>query len=546
MKFPFITLLSLFFLIKPSLKVFAQISTELQGSLSAEQTSPCLTSLPVMEEDIEKRQAPERFLIQYINIQGNTVLYSEISKLIQPFENQLVTFDNLLCLRTQITELYINNGYTSSGAFLPNNQDLSQGIVTIQVIEGSLESIQISGLERLQDNYVRSRLELATTKPMNQNRLEEALELLKLDPLIQTINAELTAGSQPGQSILIVDVQESSAFHATIGTDNYRPPSIGSTQGIISLNHKNLVGWGDNIYAEYNRTEGLDFYNLSYTIPVNAYDGKISIRYWNSDSGIISELFDEFDIDSENETLSLTYRQPIIKSLANELSLGLTLDRRREQTFLSNEPFSLSIAAENGTTKLTVIRFFQEFLHREATSVFALRSQFNFGVDLFDPTINDIGVDGRFFSWQGQVQWVKQLSPGLLLLTSLDSQLTPDALLPLEQIPIGGINSVRGYRQNQLLTDNGFIASIETQISLLEDSNKLQLTPFFEIGTGWNQLLPNPDPNTLISVGLGFRWAITSNLDLRIDYGIPLVSTPRQGNSLQENGFNFSLLYQIF
>ena len=165
---------------------------------------------------------------------------------------------------------------------------------------------------------------------------------------------------------------------------------------------------------------------------------------------------------------------------------------------------------------------------------------------MFNPTINNIGIDGRFFSWQGQVQWVQQLSPRWLLLTSVDTQVTPDSLLPLEQIPIGGINSVRGYRQNKLLTDNGFIASIETQFSLLENSRALQLTPFFEIGTGWNHLLPDPDPATLMSIGLGFRWAITSNMGLRIDYGIPLEPTTKQGNSWQENGFYFSLYYQPF
>ncbi|MCH2247977.1 MAG: ShlB/FhaC/HecB family hemolysin secretion/activation protein [Crocosphaera sp.] len=504
----------------------------------APNTTSCLRDSSETEEAM--------FFIKSIKVQGNNVLHTEIQQIIQPFENQQVSLENLLCLRSEITNLYLKNGYTNSGAFLPNNQDLSQEVVTIQVIEGSLENIQISGLERLQDNYIRSRLELATATPLNQNNIEEALELLKLNPLIKQINAELTAGKAPGESVLIVDIQEASAFQATIGTDNYRPPSIGSIQGIIALNHNNLVGWGDNIYAEYDRTEGLDFYNFSYTVPVNAYDGTIGFRYWNSDSGIISEEFDAFDINSENETLSFTFRQPILKNLNHELSLGLTLDRRREQTFLLGEPFSLSIAAENGTTKLTAIRFFQEYLNRGSNSVLAVRSQFNFGVDLFNPTINEIGVDGRFFSWQGQIQWVKQLSPRWLFLTSIDTQVTPDSLLPLEQIPIGGINSVRGYRQNKLLTDNGFIASIETQFSLLENSRALQLTPFFEFGTGWNHLLPDPDPPTLMSIGLGLRWTITPGLGLRVDYGIPLEPTRKEGNSWQENGFYFSLRYQLF
>ncbi len=163
-----------------------------------------------------------------------------------------------------------------------------------------------------------------------------------------------------------------------------------------------------------------------------------------------------------------------------------------------------------------------------------MRSQFSFG------------LDGQFFSWQGQFQWVQQLSPRILLLGRIDTQLTPDALLPLEQFSLGGIDSVRGYPQNQLLTDNGIFASVEIRIPLTSDPSVLQLTPFIDVGTGWNNLLPNPDPSTLVGLGLGMRWLIGSNLSLRLDYGIPLISVQNQENSLQENGFYFSLQYQPF
>lgn len=59
---------------------------------------------------------------------------------------------------------------------------------------------------------------------------------------------------------------------------------------------------------------------------------------------------------------------------------------------------------------MTVIRFSQDWVDRNATSVLAARSQFNIGIDAFEATINDTGVDGNFFTWQGQFQWL-QLSP---------------------------------------------------------------------------------------------------------------------------------------
>jgi hemolysin activation/secretion protein len=226
--------------------------------------------------------------------------------------------------------------------------------------------------------------------------------------------------------------------------------------------------------------------------------------------------------------------------------LGLTLDLRREETFLLGQPFSFSIAANNGETKVTVLRFFQEWVKRNPTSVLAVRSQFSFGLDAFDATINDLGIDGRFFSWQGQFQWVQQLSPRILLLARIDSQLTPDALLSLEQFSLGGVDTVRGYQQNQLLTDNGILASVEVRIPLTSDPSILQLTPFVDAGTGWNNLLPNPDPSTLVGIGLGLRWLALPRLSIQLDYGIPLIPVEKQGSSLQQDGFYFSLRYQPF
>lgn len=128
----------------------------------------------------------------------------------------------------------------------------------------------------------------------------------------------------------------------------------------------------------------------------------------------------------------------------------------------------------------------------------------------------------------------------------LSAQLTPDALLPLEQIGIGGINSVRGYIQNQLVTDNGVIGSIEARIPLTSNPSILQLTPFIEVGTGWNNGTPNPDPSTLVGIGTGLRWQATRTFSARVDVGIPLISVDNEGSSLQAAGIYFSLRYQPF
>lgn len=489
----------------------------------------------------------DRFLVKKIEVLGATVLENEIVALIKPFENSQVTFADLLKLRADITQLYINNGYISSGAFLPNNQNLTAGVVKIQVVEGELEKIEITGLRSLQSVYVRSRLAQATSTPLNRKRLEAALQLLQLDPIIERVNAELTAGSTPGSNILQVAITEAPAFHGGIFTANNQTPSIGSTQLGVFLNHDNLLGFGDRLSAEYALTTGLNIYNISYTIPLNGNNDTLSFRVNNGDSRIVTDDFRDLKIRSETQTYAVNYRHPLYRQPETEFALSFGLDLRRSQTFLlDNIPFSFSLGAENGEAKVTAIRLAQDWVKRDATKVLAVRSQFSLGIDAFDATVNNTGTDGRFFAWLGQFQWVQLLSSRTLLLTRINAQLTGDSLLSLEKFSIGGFDTVRGYTQNKLVADNGFTAAFEVRIPLTPNTNALQIAPFFDIGTVWNSRGINPQQQTISSFGLGLIWQPSRDLNLRLDYGIPLTDVSSGGNTLQDNGLTFSLRYQVF
>ncbi|WP_323808801.1 ShlB/FhaC/HecB family hemolysin secretion/activation protein [Nostoc sphaeroides] len=347
---------------------------------------PATPSVPILplpsQENLPKTTFPsdESFFVKEIQVKGYTVLKDEIIKLKQPLENKKITFEQLLQLRSQITKLYVTKGYITSGAFIPNNQNIASGVVQIQVVEGELEGISILGLQRLQPGYVRSRIQRFTSKPINQKSLEQALQLLQIDPVIERVNAELTAGSTPGSNILQVIITESPPFHAGVIFANNQSPSVGSEQGSVFIAHDNFLGFGDKFSAEYAGSEGLDIYNINYSIPFNALDGTIGVRYSNSASRIIESKFRDLNIRSEAETLSFNLRQPLIYTPNNEFALSLALDLRRSQTFILNDiPFSFTEGPEDGKSRVTAIRFSQDWLQRNANSVLAARSQFSFG-----------------------------------------------------------------------------------------------------------------------------------------------------------------------
>jgi len=143
-----------------------------------------------------------------------------------------------------------------------------------------------------------------------------------------------------------------------------------------------------------------------------------------------------------------------------ELWLWDLVFRGKKATHSWGGRFALSAGAnERGETRVSAVRFFQEYVQRSSNQVFAARSQFSLGTKFLGATGNDSGPDSRFLAWRGQAQYVRLLAPETLLIVRSDIQLADRPLLSLEQIGIGGVQSVRGYRQDLLLTDSGAIAS---------------------------------------------------------------------------------------
>ncbi|MES1021587.1 ShlB/FhaC/HecB family hemolysin secretion/activation protein [Gloeocapsa sp. BRSZ] len=499
---------------------------------------------------------PDTIIVKSFNVVGSTVFSAEeFAQLLAPFTNRPISFTELLQARSAVTQLYIDRGYITSGALIPP-QTLQAGVVTIQVIEGELEAINISGTRRLNPNYVRSRIAIRTDAPLNQQRLLEALQLLQLDPRIQTLSAELSAGSRPGTNVLDVQVQEARTLNLQVIGDNRRSPSVGSFRRGGQINEANLLGFGDTLSVGYNNTDGSNTFDVSYALPINPRNGTISLDIGAADSRIIEPPFDFLEIDSYSRYYDLTFRQPISQSPSEEFILGLTASRRESDLASpiledANLPLSqLSPGADDsGRTRVFALRFFQEWTQRGSRQVIAARSQFSVGIGAFDATINDDAPDSRFFSWRGQAQWVRLLAPDTLLLVRGDVQLANQALVPVEQFSLGGFDSVRGYRQDTLLTDNGAFASVELRVPISripEWQGLLQLTPFVDVGTSWNRKDANPDPSTLVSLGLGLRLQVGNNLTARLDWGIPLVDIASEKRTWQENGVYFSIVASPF
>ncbi len=514
---------------------------------------------PTTPETIPPSKLPQTITVDKIEIKGSTVFSQEdFEEITEKYTNRPITFAEILQLRSQITKFYLSKGYITSGAFIPI-QKFQDGTVEIEVIEGGLEEIKVTGNRRLKSGYIRSRIAGATKKPLNRENLLEALQLLQLNPLIDQLSAELSAGTRPGESLLEITISETKTFNTQLSLDNKRSPAVGSFRRQIQVSEANLFGWGDSISGGYSNTDGSNVFDFNYTLPINPRNGTLAFSYGSSDSDVIESPFNVLDIQSQSRYYELSFRQPIILTLNEEFSLGITASRRESKATLSPDgdeiPFPNSPGADDeGRTRISAVRFFQEWTNRTSSQVFALRSQFSIGLDAFDSTINSESPDSRFYAWRGQAQWVRLLGPDALLLLRGDIQLADRPLVPLEQVGIGGQETVRGYRQDVLLTDNAVFASAEVRFPIVRfagENNLLQLAPFVDFGTAWNRgdsddSTGQLETNTLLSLGLGLRLQLQERLSARFDWGIPLITIEGEKDSLQENGLYFSVVYNPF
>ncbi len=488
---------------------------------------------------------PEQITVNRFEVLGNSVIApEEINTILAEYQNRPLSLAELFQARSAITKLYTEQGYVNSGAYLPP-QELDNGVVKIAVLEGTLEDIKIKGTKRLNPDYVRSRIERYSQAPINVDSLLEALQLLRLDPLIENVAAELSAGISPGTSLLEIDVEEADNLKIYSKFDNQRSPSVGTNRRGAGLEHANLLGFGDKITLNYINTEGSNNLDLSYGIPINAKNGTMRLAYGLSKNDVIEDPFTPLDIETESQYFELGLRQPLINNPNREFTLGMTFSYQDSKTTLLDDPFALSPGAdEDGNTRISALRFFQEYVNRNEQKVWALRSQFSLGLDVLDATINDDAPDSLFLAWRGQSQWIRRLDEDFLLVLRGDLQLSTSDLVPLEQFRIGGFNSVRGYRQDFALADNGLSTGAEMRIPVLRIrklDGVLQLTPFVDLATIWNTNDLEIDTDLIAAVGLGLNFSAGNGFNARLDWGIPLVDVNTQGNSLQENGIHFSL-----
>lgn len=493
------------------------------------------------------------FLLRSVRFIGVTVpLEDALTKIVAPYLNRRVAGGDLAAIRLAATRAYIDEGYVTSGVVLPD-QDVTDGVVAFRAIEGELGEVIVRGADRLDEGYVSQRLRRDLGAPLRIQTLRDNVLILLKDPAIDTLELNLRPSGTQGRAMLDVKVVEASPLTLSATAANDVSPSVGGEAVELEALYRSLAVAGDALTVSGRLAEGLTGGAFTYDAPVNAQDLRLSLSADFSDAEVVEAPTNVLDIESDRVSIKIGVSQPLINSPTRSLDAHAAFEWTESQTKLLGRGFPFAPGAEpDGTSRTAAARATFDFLDRSADSAFAARATFSLGVDAFGATDNPGDTpDGEFVALLTQAAYVRRLNDaGSTLSLSGTAQLTPDRLLPIEQFAVGGLGSVRGYRQNRFVRDNGFSASVELrtpvaalQIPMLSETaadGVIEAVAFLDGGGAWNNEVA--DSRRLASVGAGLRWRISPLSMIETYFGQPLIDqTGRDDDDLQDFGLHFRL-----
>ena len=108
-----------------------------------------------------------KIMVKDIRLVGNTAFTSQqLSEITAPYTNRELAAEDLEALRLALTYYYVNHGYLTSGAVVPE-QDVADGTLTLQIIEGKITQVNVEDTKWFRPSYFQSRVNLAAGPPLH-------------------------------------------------------------------------------------------------------------------------------------------------------------------------------------------------------------------------------------------------------------------------------------------------------------------------------------------------------------------------------------------
>ncbi|SDL39219.1 ShlB/FhaC/HecB family hemolysin secretion/activation protein [Pseudomonas indica] len=398
------------------------------------------------------------FQIERIRLQGATLMSpTQQRELLAPFEQRCLGASQLNELLKAITQHYIDRGYVTSRAYLPQ-QDLADGELEVLVVEGRLEGLDSSA--------VASERELALAfpgragEPLNLRELEQLVDQLGRLPSRQA-QLELIPGEAVGGSRVQLKGEADKPWRASLARHNDGEASTGEQQWGLGLDWDSPLGLADQLNLRAGRDAVSDSQrqsnsqSLAYSLPYGWWTFRYS--YSQSDYRTLNDANGfAFQLDGDSRSHQLAGERVLHRDSVSKTAASLGVSHLRTRNYIEDSLVDVS------SQRLSEGQLGFNHGRRIGNAFVNLDLGWQHGIGAFDAQQNDHPRGGqpvarynKYGLTASYLQPFRLWDEAFSFDSLINGQRSEDVLFGPQRISLGGLSSVRGFKEQSLSGDSG-------------------------------------------------------------------------------------------
>ena len=451
-----------------------------QAPAAAQQVAP----LQRIEQTPDLAQQGEAtVIVKAVRITGNSeIATAQLQPLVSSLVGTQQTLSQLNAAARRITAYYRNEGFAVARAYLPA-QDITDGAITIAVLEGRISSQKLNNTSSLSDE--RTRAYLAGVKDgdvIKSEQIDRGLLLLQDTPGVASSRATLQPGASPGTSELLIEVKPADTVAGNVTLDNYGSRYTGEYRLGAAVNIANPLKIGDLISLNaLTSGSGLSFARIGYQLPVGSDGLRVGAAYFD----VRYKLGREFASLLARGTVSSTTvfaSYPFIRSRFKNLNGTLSYEDKTTTDFV--DATATVTRKKVKVTSLGLSGNLQDSLAGGGFNTFDV-SLIQGKLAIQSPTA--LLIDSLSAQTNGsysKVTWgasrLQRITNDTLLSFALNGQQAGKNLDSSEKFSLGGPTNIRAYPSGEGSGDEGYRGTLELRQNLMQN---VQGVLFYDFGS---------------------------------------------------------------
>jgi len=482
---------------------------------------------------------PDRFPVTAVRVEGNTLLpESALSPLVASVPGEARSLADLRRAAARIQAAYRQAGYGGVVAYVPE-QSLAEGKAVIRVVEGKIAKVRIKGEGRFYstDNVRASLPALREGRTPVVKAVDRDIQLAN-ENSAKELRVTLSAGAAPGDIDADVEVAEQNPLRFMASFDNTGEPRTGDYRLGVGVQHANLFHADHVGSAQFQTSPGepdrVRIYSLGYRVPLYGLASSLDAFYAYSSvtTGTTTTTAGPLSFAGKGTVVGLRANRYLDRIGEYDHRITLGSDWREYLNDCAIGALGPAACGPAGAdlriAPLSLAYVGQEQTPSGAWGINVALSRNIGGSRQEDFSAARAGATRDYQVWRLSAFAEIPVASGYGLAGRASFQYSPDALVPGEQLGLGGAASVRAYRERELAGDYGYFLSLEAlgpklPAAMLPDTSLRPLV-FVDHGTVANHHGKpcrglTEHQCSLSSVGLGLRIAAGKYASARVDIG---------------------------